>query len=49
MMAASHSLYQLWCEHCILEEHLKRARERAAMIPELERQLAGAHCRELQA
>ena len=39
-MAAIHGSLWWWCERCMVEAQLVRARERAAAIPELERRLA---------
>jgi hypothetical protein len=37
-----HGSYQMWCRVCVLEAQLSHARERAAAIPDLERQLQEA-------
>lgn len=39
-IAYVHGMKQARCERCCVEEQLKFARERAAVIPELERRLA---------
>lgn len=39
-LAYIHGMYSFWCECCVFKEQLRYARERAAAIPELERQLA---------
>ncbi len=39
-IAYIHGLYAMWCKHCILTEQLKHALERAAKIPELQKELA---------
>ena len=39
MFSAVHGARWWWCERCMLEAQLERARERAAAIPDLERRL----------
>ena len=39
-IAFVHGCYENWCEVCALEAQLAHAKERAAEIPEMERQLA---------
>lgn len=41
-LAFSHGFYVKWCEVCALEEQIKHAEERAAILPELRAQLAEA-------
>ena len=38
-LAYVHGMSQWWCRRCVLEAQLEHAHERAAAIPELERQL----------
>ncbi len=39
-LAFVHGCYESWCKPCTLKAQLDYARERAAAIPELERELA---------
>ncbi len=39
-LALVHGHYEFWCKFCCLQFALNYARERAAAIPELERELA---------
>lgn len=39
-LAATHGFYAAWCMRCIVTEQLRYAKQLAATIPELEKQLA---------
>jgi len=39
-LAYTHGMHTYWCKICVLETQLEHARERAALIPELEAELA---------
>lgn len=41
-LAYSHGFYTFWCDVCALTAQLEHAKERAALIPELERKLEEA-------
>ena len=38
-LAYIHGIYSRWCRYCVCEAQLNHARERAAEIPALEREL----------
>jgi hypothetical protein len=46
-IAFVHGMKAAWCERCCVEEQLKFARERAAVVPALEKQLADIDAAEL--
>lgn len=43
-LALSHGWYSWWCECCMLKAQIQHAKERAAVILDLERQLLECLC-----
>ena len=46
-LALVHGAYEFWCGCCCLKAKLEYAKERAAAVPDIERQLAEVRCEEI--